>query len=431
MKKKTRNKLIVSFIILAVLIFVYFAFIQESVFPGEPSGNDIILKNQKGETNLFFEGDTINPVVIPQGAVDGIFGYMIFVNDKLFAISGGQTYSPHYSICGTESTSQEYWVGACGSWQHAFKDLLHCTSDMSCNYPGFNTMPNRLEAGNNQEVEIRVTYHRNDEVRLSGGFSRFKINVAPLPCVASSGQLLVAEVFGSGATINKNSLRYSSGFAKTCSATPSLVADKFTLTYYQDLSINTKLNNNQDYVVPNNRAVTIFYLIDNKPEFNLPAVCEVYNIESQRCESLNEVGFVTTCTDGTFNPDDLTCSVFPGKRYLCEPGQTLNLADLTCDELLPVTIKQNYTIINDCEDKGGFYDSTTNICKFSPKEEIYCKQGFSLVGDSCKKEGGNEDVPINEVIVTEYKIPIWIYFAIGFIVILLIILLIKLLKRRR
>lgn len=404
-----------------------------TVFPNEGASASVIITNQKGELN-FLEGDTIIPMSTEQmgcgaseSCVTGVRGYMIFVNNKLFALSGNPHNAPHYSICGTASTSQEYWENNCGSWQHTYRELLKCSSDSNCDYAGFNTLgQNRLEAGNNQEVEVLMRLNKNDG-GITSSYSRFKINVASLPCVAESGQLLVAEVFGSGNTINKNNLRYSSGFVKTCSATPPIVADQFTLTYYQDLSIYTKLNSNQDYIVPNNRAATIFYLIDNKPEFNLPGACEVYNLQSERCESLSEVGFVTTCTDGTFNPDALTCTVIPGKRYICEVGQTLNLADLTCDELLPINIKQNYTIINDCEDKGGFYNKTTNICKFIAESEYTCLSGFDYnnITNKCEKLGGYDNISVNQEI---SKSPSAVLYVVGGIV--LLIMLFSLFRRK-
>ena len=360
-----------------------------SVFPGEPSGNDIILKNQRGELNLFLEGDTINPVLGPgdQGAVDGIFGYMIFVNNKLFAISGGQTYSPHYSICGTESTSQEYWVGACGSWQHAFKDLLHCTSDTSCNYPGFNTLgQNKLEAGNNQEVEVRVTYHRNDEVRLSGGFYRAKINVAPVPCVYGDNQLLVLEDFRSGSTINKANLRFTNYFVKTCSVHPPIVVDEFTRTSYSDLNILTKLNNNFDYVVPQNKIVALFYVVDNNQ--NIPVLCEknqAFDTEENICK--DAIGFVTVCREGTFDPSSGICVSQPGIQYVCPQNSRYDTALNVCiseiDEVICSRGTYNNAIgkciynpdVNNVCPIGN-YDSSINKCVYTPEVQNVCGTGI-------------------------------------------------------
>ena len=369
MKKKTKNTLIVFSIVLVILVGAYFTFIQNLVFPNrEISGFKFSITNQNGQTN-FLEGDTIK--ILPGeplgcGAEEycaiGILGYMIFVNDKLMTISGKQGNAPHYSICGNAGTSQIYWDGDCGSWYYAYKDLLRCSKDgiENCNYPKIE----KLEAGNNQEVEVLLTLQTSGG--LSGQYNRFKINIASLPCVLDSGQSIVAQTFQSGSTINKNNLQFSNAFVKTCSSLLPIIVDSFTKTSYTDLSILTKLNNNFDYVVPSDRVIALFYVVDNN-KANLPIVCDfnkAYNLNSGKCEDIN--AFITTCVEGNFDIINgiPTCVTQPFKGDpICPEGSHWDLVIQTCvgNEIL-------------CRNPDAVYDENLKSCTIPPNSQGLCPQ---------------------------------------------------------
>ena len=371
MKQKTKSIfIIILLVILIALIGISFygGIVFQTVFPNEGLSQNIKITNQKGELN-FLEGDTINPIDTEitscgaeQSCTTGIYGYMIFINDKLHKISGRYRSAPHYSICGRESTSQIYWENDCGTWQYVYQDLLKCSNDNTCDYAGFNTLgQNKLEAGNNQEVEVIMRLTKNDG-GFSSAYNRFKINIAPLPCVFDSNQLLVVQDFRSGSTISKSTLRFPP--VKFCSVHPPIIVDSFTKTSYTDLNILTRLNNNADYVVPQDKVVAIFYVANNDP--SIPALCspdDVYNLNSGLCEDV--IGFVTVCQEGTFDPSKGICVTQPGIEYVCPEGARYDISLNVCIYNPPVQ-----TI---CE--IGAYNPNTGKCEYNPPTDIICSQG--------------------------------------------------------
>lgn len=360
MKQKTKSILMIFLLVILVALIgisFYGEIFFQTVFPDELTTANIKITNQNGQLN-FLEGDTINPI---STETMGIKGYMIFVNDKLHKISGSYANTPHYSICGTASTSEVYWENDCGSFQYAYKNLLRCSNDNICDYPRIE----KLEAGNNQEVEVIMSLSKNDGGIIQQ-YNRFKINVASLPCVLDTGQSIVAQTYQSNSILNKNSLRYKDAFVKTCSSLPPIIVDSFTKTSYTDLNILTKFNSNFDYQVDSRRVMAFFYVVDNS-KAQLSLVCDInkaFNIDTNRCEDIN--AFVSVCQEGVINPEQGTCTVIPELDYLCPEGSRYDTVLNSCIANID-QIK--------CNVEGAVYDLNLKVCIYTPKTEGLCLEG--------------------------------------------------------
>jgi hypothetical protein len=216
------------------------------------------------------------------------------------------------------------------------------------------------------------------QVDSKGGFERV-LNY----CTYAQNDLLVAESFAGGQSIDKFSLRYP--MKSFCRGHPSIVTDDALKQSVTSTNIPQDLIDGKSVSIGSGQTLTVFYIIENNA--NLPTICSpdsnlALDVSNPAvCKST--LGFTYLCSEGQFDALSGTCVVQPESKTLCSEGR-YDVNSGLCIFNPPLQV--------DCGANNCFYSVDRNVCSCSVKDEFVCDLGFSLFEPSqseCVALGGS------------------------------------------
>lgn len=229
-------------------------------------------------------------------------------------------------------------------------------------------------------VEGWASYQTGTQLKcgreMQMAYFRFNINVFPKPCLLQPNQLIAAEMFSPGITINENTLRYP--VAQWCSEHPLKVYEKNSRTFTNRYDLFNKLKNQESLTVPSGETWMVFYVIDNNAE--IPAMCDptlYYDVDKKICTDVS--GILTVCSYGTFDPSLGLCLVqADDSEPFCEIGR-YDLSLNKCIYNPPL-----YPLCDFCFNLGCEYNYATDRCEYNAPLVGLCPEGTIKVGEHCE-----------------------------------------------
>lgn len=142
----------------------------------------------------------------------------------------------------------------------------------------------------------------------------------PFGCQLGQNELLMAESFAGGQTIDKNSPSYVA--QRYCLEHPPFVTDLQSGGSTADPSILGKILTGQQHIIDTSKTVTLFYVV-NIDQANLRGKCavdeKVYDAKRNECLPLSGVGQI--CSSGVFDEERRSC--ITENVPSCKEGGTL------------------------------------------------------------------------------------------------------------
>lgn len=164
---------------------------------------------------------------------------------------------------------------------------------------------------NTGPLHVTVGVGGNDAKQVVDGLyivqDRFQPKILPA-CTLSPGDLLAAETFQAGDTIDFFSTRFPT--KSYCINSPAIITDVAAGGVSSTSEIYFVLQQGQTFTIPDGQTMTLFYTFDNS-EGLVPQQCdvatEVYSVDQSAC--LPASGIVQVCSSGIFDPAQGVCVV--------------------------------------------------------------------------------------------------------------------------
>ena len=199
-------------------------------------------------------------------------------------------------------------------------------------------------------------------------------------CSYDQNDMLVAETFSGGQTINKDNLRYP--IKSFCRAHPSIITQDSTKTSFTSTNIPQDLINEVSVTISSDETLTIFYIIENN--YDLPTICTsddnlALNVGTGVCSST--LGFTYLCSEGVFDALSGVCIVQPESKEVCEKGR-YDIALGVCIYNPPINV--------DCGSNNCYYSLEQDTCVCSMTDQLSCDEGYTIyypTQSNCEGEG--------------------------------------------